>query len=181
MNSSGKVASKFLYGKGIFTLLRSGVASQVSSWTDMILSFVFYAWVFLPLGTSPWRSSLATAIGLIVGGIVNCTINYKFAFRAEQCSIKAVIVKFLLIWAGSFILNIGGTTGLNHIMQQIEWFREIGMKPDGIFAAARLSVSLVVSLAWNFLMYKYFVYTTSRFDPYAIRLANIFCPRHKAV
>lgn len=168
-----KAADKFMHGKGIFTFLRSSVSSQIASWTDMGVCFVFYAWVFIGMGKDPLRSFLATAIGLVVGGVVNCCINYKFTFRAEGCSVKAVAIKYLLIWGGSFVLNLAGTTAFNHLLQHIDWLRQIGMRPDGIFAFARLSVSLAVSLAWNFLLQKNFVYVPSKFDPYAIRLVNL--------
>lgn len=173
-----RVARKFMTGKGIFTFLRSSVSSQIASWIDMGTCFVFYAWVFVAMGKDPLRSFLATAIGLVVGGVVNCCINYKFTFRAEHCSMKAVAVKYLLIWGGSFALNLGGTTLLDHLLQHIEWLAQIGVKPDGIFAAARLSVSLVVSLAWNFLLQKNFVYVPTRFDPWAIRLVDSITFHH---
>ena len=50
------------------------------------------------------------------------------------------------------------------------WLGHIGIRPDGVFAFSRLSVSLVVSLAWNFLMQKYFVYRSVAFDGYVERL-----------
>lgn len=170
--SPAGLADKFIHGKGIFTFLRSSLSSQIASWTDMGICFIFFAWVLRSMGTDPMRSFIATAIGLIVGGVVNCCINYKFTFRAEGCSKKAVAVKYFLIWAGSFILNIGGTTGLTHLFQSITWLEEIGIRPDGIFAVCRLSVSLIVSLAWNFLLQKNFVYVNSRFDPYAIKVVD---------
>lgn len=169
---SKRMARKFMTGKGIFTFLRSSVSSQIASWTDMGVCFLFYAWVLLPMGENPWRSFVATAIGLVVGGVVNCCINYKFTFRAGNCSVKAVAVKYILIWAGSFLLNVWGTTGVNALLQQITLLGEWGIKPDGIFAFARLSVSLVVSLAWNYVLQKNFVYRPTRFDPWAIRLVD---------
>ncbi|MDE6127383.1 MAG: GtrA family protein [Muribaculaceae bacterium] len=169
----GRAADKLVNGQGVFTLIRAGLTSQLSSWTDMAASFIFYAWVFFPLGRDPLRSFLATAIGLVLGGIVNSVVNYKFTFRSEHCAIKAVAVKFFLIWAGSFLLNLGGTTGLDHVLQKTEAILRVGwIKPDGIFAFARLSVSLVVSIFWNFLLQKNFVYRSTSFDPYAIRFVD---------
>ncbi len=170
---SNKVTDKFLHGKGIFTFLRSSVSSQIASWTDMGVCFVFFAWVFYPMGTDPLRSFLSTAIGLVAGGIVNCIVNYKFTFQAKGCSVKAVAVKYLIIWGGSFILNLGGTTLLEQALQRLQFLSEIHwIKPDGLFAFARLSVSLIVSLAWNFVMQKNFVYRPTRFDPVAIRIVD---------
>lgn len=164
--------AKFLNGNGIFTFLRSTVTSQISSWTDMIMAFVFYAWVFAPLGQDPLRSSMSTVIGLVIGGIVNCSINYKFTFTADHCPVKAMALKFLLIWTGNLILNTCGTTGLDLVLQNLEVLRTWGFKPDGIFATARLSVSLVVSLAWNYPLNKNFVYMPTRFDATAIRIVD---------
>ncbi len=174
-NEVAKAADKFMHGKGIFTFLRSTVSSQLASWTDMGVAFVFFAWVFRMMGDSPMRTFISTAIGLVAGGVVNCIVNYKFTFRAQNCSIKAVAVKYLLIWGGSFVLNLVCTTALAHLLQSMEIDRVLTwVKPDGIFAASRLTVSLVVSLAWNFLLQKNFVYVTTRFDPYAIALVDAF-------
>lgn len=168
-----RIADKFLHGKGIFTFLRSSVSSQLASWTDMGVAFIFYAFVFLPLDRNPLRTFLATAIGLVVGGIVNCIVNYKFTFQAKDCPIKAVAVKYLLIWGGSFLLNLVGTTAFDQLLQGLEIHRHVSwIKPDGVFAIARLSVSLVVSLAWNFLLQKTFVYVPTRFDKHAINLVD---------
>ena len=144
---SNKVTDKFLHGKGIFTFLRSSVSSQIASWTDMGVCFVFFAWVFYPMGTDPLRS-----------------------FLSKGCSVKAVAVKYLIIWGGSFILNLGGTTLLEQALQRLQFLSEIHwIKPDGLFAFARLSGSLVGS---NFVMQKNFVYRPTRFDPVAIRIVD---------
>ncbi len=160
------VAGRMLYSDSfIFTLLRSSLSSQASSWTDMGVSFALFAWASL----SPW---LSTAIGALVGGIVNCVITYRFTFHATDCPWRAVVVKFALVWVGSLLLNSSGTEAAYHLLQRWTWLEEMGFKPDGYFAAARLGVSLVVSLAWNFLLQRYFVYRNNSFDPYAIRLVN---------
>lgn len=173
-----RAADKFMHGKGIFTFLRSSVSSQIASWIDMGTCFVFFAWVFTPLGTSAWRSLLATGIGLVVGGVVNCIVNYRFTFQARGCSKRAVGVKYFLVWAGSFVLNMAGTTVITHVLQSWHWLVEIGFRPDGIFAFSRLAVSLAVSLAWNFMLHKNFVYVSTRFDPWAVRFVNAINPRY---
>lgn len=170
---ASKVGDKFMHGKGIFTFLRSSVSSQIASWTDMGVCFIFYAWVFHAMGTHPLRSFISTAIGLVCGGIVNCIVNYKFTFQVRGINVKAVAVKYLIIWAGSFILNLGGTTLLEQAIHHMPFIeRSHWIRPDGVYAFARLSVSLVVSLAWNFLLQKNFVYKVTKFDPVAIRLVD---------
>ncbi|MBD5325851.1 MAG: GtrA family protein [Bacteroides sp.] len=165
------IFDKFLKSNGIvFTFLRSTVSSQISSWTDMILSFVFYAWVHL----YPW---LATALGAFFGGVVNCVIGYKFTFHAQGQNKRAVMFKFFLVWLGSLILNSGGTEALFHLLRRWHWLETLGFKPDGYFAAARLTVSLIVSLAWNFILQRWFVFSPTRFDSTAIRIVDSFIPQ----
>lgn len=172
MTVKNNIAKRFMDSDNIvFTFLRSTVSSQVSSWTDMILSFVFYAW----LNLYPW---LATALGAFAGGIVNCIMGYKFTFHADGQAKRAVLVKFFLVWLGSLILNSWGTEFVFHTLQKWTWLETIGFKPDGYFAAARLGVSLVVSLAWNFLLQRIFVFRPTRFDPTAIRIVDFFRPKH---
>ncbi len=149
------------------TFLRSVVSSQAASWTDMALSFVLFAWGNLV----PW---LATAIGAVAGGVVNCIINYKFTFHADGCPWRAVIVKYLMVWVGSVVLNAYGTDLLYSLLQKWTWLETIGFRDDGYFAAARLLVSLLVSWFWNFALQRRFVYRPTGFDPYAMRLTRIF-------
>lgn len=165
MNLLRKTIDKFLYGKGVFTFIRSSLSSQIASWIDMGTSIGLVA-----LGLSNW---IATPIGAVLGGIVNCCINYRFTFRATSCSIKAVAVKYILVWVGSVIFNTVGTALLAQVLDRWHLLEAMGFTNVGSFAAARVIVSLVVSLAWNFLMQKYFVYIhRPSFDPYADRLVD---------
>lgn len=164
------IVDKFLHNDGLlFTFLRSGVSSWISGATDLILSFVFYAWVHL----SPW---LASTIGAVCGGIVNCMVNYKFTFHAQNCPIKAVIVKFGAVWLGSVALNAWGTEALYHLLQRWDWLETIGFRPDGYFATARFTVSVLVGWLWNFILQRYFVYRPTPVDPYLVRMMSIFEP-----
>lgn len=161
-----KLKNRFVYGgDNVTTFLRSTVSSQISSWTDMGTSFLLFALCHL----APW---LSTAIGAVAGGIVNCSINYRFTFHASSLPVKAVVVKYALIWLGSLLLNVYGTEVVYYLLQHLNFLEQMGFKPNGYFAAARLGVSLIVSLFWNFLMQKNFVYVATRFDPYAIRFVN---------
>lgn len=168
-----KVADKLLNSDSlIYTFLRSIVASQAASWLDMILSFVLFAWVNL----TPF---LSTAIGAFSGGVLNCIINYRFTFHAAGVPWKAVAVKYGLVWVGSLLLNAYGTQVLYYLFSSWSWLEEIGFKPDGYFAAARLLASLIVSWAWNFILQRYFVYRNTRYDHHFIRVVNRFSIKNK--
>lgn len=158
----------------VFTFLRSIVSSQVASWVDMGLSFCLFAFLHFV----PW---LATAVGAIAGGVINCIINYRFTFRAEGCPWSAVVVKYAMVWAGSLTLNSLGTHGLYMLLGNWDFLERIGFNPAGYFAAARVVTSLLVSWFWNFLLQRSFVYRHTRFDKYAIRLFSFFGGRHEGV
>ncbi|MCM1449318.1 MAG: GtrA family protein [Clostridiales bacterium] len=160
-----KISDKVVNGGGIFTFLRSSMSSQVASWIDMGTSIGLVA-----MGVSDW---LATPVGAVLGGIVNCCINYKFTFHASDCPVKAVAVKYLLVWLGSVLFNTVGTALFANVLDNWHILETIGFTNVGSFAAARLFVSLVVSLGWNFVMQKYFVYRRrEQFDPYAIKAVD---------
>lgn len=145
----------------VFTFLRSIVSSQAASWVDLGLGFLLFSLI----GLEPW---LATACGAVCGGVVNCIINYKFTFRAQGCPWAAVVVKYFMVWAGSLTLNSLGTQGLTDLLENWTWLQDLGFKPDGAFAVARLVTSLLVSWFWNFVLQRYFVYRPNRFDRYAV-------------
>ena len=67
-----------------------------------------------------------------------------------------------------------GTTGLATLLSHWQWLLDLGFRPDGIFAAARLAASLAVSWGWNFVLQRNFVYRKTGFDHYAIRIVNLF-------
>lgn len=149
------------------TFLRSAVSSQASGLVDFVVCFVMFYWIF-----NKHLSWLATGIGVVAGGIVNCIICYKFTFRAENCPWKAVVVKYALVWIGNLILNSAGTEGLYTLLKEWHILEELGFKPAGYFTAARLFMSLLVSWFWNFILQRNFVYRPSRFDPYAVRFMS---------
>lgn len=146
------------------TFLRSAVSSQASGWVDFIVGFVMFYWIF-----NQHLSWLATGIGVVAGGIVNCIICYKFTFRAENCPWKAVVVKYALVWIGNLILNSGGTEVLYILLKKWHVLEDMGFNAAGYYSTARIVMSLLVSWFWNFILQRNFVYRPSRFDPYAVR------------
>lgn len=148
---------KLLKGGGLFMYLRSVVTSQISAWTDFIVSFIFYTLVGL-------ASGISTCIGATAGGVVNCLINYKFTFRMKESSYLAIGVKFFLVWVGSLLLNSFGTAFLTNVLTDWTWLDTLHMGEDVRFVIARITVSLIVSILWNFLLQRYFVFRFTPFD-----------------
>ncbi|MBD5351058.1 MAG: hypothetical protein HDR89_09285 [Bacteroides sp.] len=152
--------------KWIYSLMRAGLVSQAASWIDLFTGFALFAWA----GFDP---GVAAAMGAVVGGIINCYVNFHFTFHCHDISWKAIIVKYVMVWIGSMLLNSFGTSGLYFMLQKWQWLETIGFKPDGYYAAARLAVSAIVSLFWNLLLQARFVYRPTRFDPTAIRFVDM--------
>ncbi|MCH5223916.1 MAG: GtrA family protein [Muribaculaceae bacterium] len=151
----------------VFTFIRSAGVAQAASWVDLGTGFVLFAFAHF----TPWVS---TAIGAFAGGVINCILNYRFTFHAQTCPWKAVVVKYFLVWIGSLLLNSFGTQFLYYGLMHWPWLETLGFKKDGYFAAARLIVSGIVSLGWNFLLQKNFVYQNRKFDKYALEFLNLF-------
>lgn len=142
--------------------LRSVVTSQISAYTDFIVSFIFYALISLSAGIS-------AMIGATAGGIVNCLINYKFTFRMRESSYLAIGIKFFLVWLGSLLLNTFGTQYLTNVLDGSSLLDSVNMVDNIRFTIARILTSIVVSVFWNFLLQRYFVFRSTAFDNFIDR------------
>lgn len=168
---------KVVNGGGIFTFLRMSLSSQLASYADIGTRFVAYSFLLMALPEF-YRSNLSVALGAIVGGIINCCLNYKYTFHASGQSVRAVGLKYFLVWVGSLLLNMYGTTFLYMLLSKWGWLYSLGFTDKGVFFGSTLLVSLVVSLGWNFVLQRGFVYKPNPFDPYAIRIVNFLTFRH---
>ena len=144
--ASYKIKNK---GKGVLLFLKATVSSQIASWVDMGLSLVLFSVVNLTV----YDGFFAKAIGAATGGVINCSINYKWTFRPEDCS---------MVWLGSLLLNSFGTALLTGVLNNLPILEELGTTEDLNFLVAQLFVSLVVSIFWNFLLQRYFVFKNVR-------------------
>lgn len=149
-------ASRF---HGFVLFMKATVVAQIASWTDMglgiLLKLVFHVDI-----------KLATAIGAFVGGVINCSLNYKWTFKANSCSVPAVVVKYIMVWTGSLLLNMYGTALLDNAFANSTTLAEWGIKAGVYTTVARVGTSLIVSIFWNFMLQRYFVYRYNTFDPF---------------
>ena len=61
----------------LFMFLRAQLSAQFATLADFILTYVCFKWLGI-------YYVLATSIGAITGGIINCVINYKWAFARKN-------------------------------------------------------------------------------------------------
>lgn len=133
----------------LFVFLRAQMSAQLATITDFVLTYVCFQW----LG---FYYVLATSIGAITGGITNCIINYKWAFSAQDCQFKWVFFKYVLVWIGSFVLNVGGVYLLVELMQD---YTHLWEKASGLYLIiTKIIVSAIVSIGWNYVLHRYFVF-----------------------
>lgn len=146
-------------------LLKAMLTSQLSAWVDFGMSFATFAWM-------GFSASGAAAAGAISGGVVNCALNYRWTFRASKCPVLNVMIKYAMVWIGSLLLNTYGTEWLNIAFTDNARLDSWGVDRNLRFTVARLTVSLLVSLFWNMLLQKTFVYRNVSFDKTLNRMTH---------
>ena len=146
----------------LFMFLRAQLSAQFATLADFILTYVCFEWLGI-------YYVMATSIGAITGGIINCVINYKWAFATKDCQFKWVFFKYILVWIGSFILNVGGVYLLVEFMQNNTHLWE---KASGLYLIiAKVIVSIIVSVGWNYVLHRYFVFQDAKI---LTRIKSIF-------
>ena len=146
----------------LFMFLRAQLSAQFATLADFILTYVCFQWLGI-------YYVMATSIGAITGGIVNCVINYKWAFATKDCQFKWVFFKYVLVWIGSFVLNVGGVYLLVEILQHHTYLWE---KASGFYLIiAKVIVSVIVSVGWNYVLHRYFVFQDAKIQS---RIKSIF-------
>lgn len=127
--------------------------AQISSAFATLGDFSFAAVLFHFLHQG---EGVSTFFGALLGGLVNCCINYRWTFRGCGQRYRTVFFRYALVWSGSIFLNTWGTVlGMKVVKEYI---------PDGldIFMSVKALVAVVVAVLWNFNMQKYFVYKNKK-------------------
>lgn len=137
-------------------MLKAAATAQMSAWVDFGMSFLVFWLTGYP--------GVSAASGAIAGGIFNCVLNYRWTFRASGCSPVNVMIKYAMVWLGSLLLNSYGTEMAARALAGSEWAAGGAISLPLLFTIARLSVSLAVSILWNLLLQRIFVYRANRFD-----------------
>ena len=135
-----------------FTFMRAQFSSQISSATDF-LTTILLAKLF------DMYYVVATTLGALAGGAVNCSVNYFWAFKAKDCKKKYVLIKYVLVWIGSIGLNTLGVYLLTESIQDTRWIQEaLGSFAEDVFILSKIVVSLLVGWLWNYNLHRIFVF-----------------------
>lgn len=133
-------------------LMKAQFSAQVASLCDYTLTIllaklfdVFYLY--------------ATFCGSMMGGTVNCFINYRWVFKTTDCKKKYIAMKYLFVWAGTILLNTWGTFALTEWLTSMNWLTEMmGYYASDLFIFCKIFVSIVVGFLWSYQLQRKFVY-----------------------
>ncbi|WP_418696514.1 GtrA family protein [Bacteroides sp.] len=141
----------------VWVFFKAQLSAQFASFVDFLVTIllvkvfgVFYLY--------------ATFIGSVVGGGVNCAINYGWVFHAENVKKMHVAVKYLFVWGGSILLNTWGTFALTEWLTGMPWVNGLlGYYVDNVFILSKIIVAVLVAFFWNYHLQKFFVYRNHNF------------------
>lgn len=121
--------------------------AQVSAWIASIVDFSIT--VGLSQLFNLWYG-YCTFTGALMGGIINCLINYKWVFHPDDVKKKSIATRYMIVWAGSIGLNTFGTLTLTEL--------------TGInFVVIKAIVAIAVAILWNYQLQKLFVFRSSNY------------------
>ena len=150
-NRVEKIRARGWY-RSMVLFLKAQLSAQVASLVDFVVTVLlvkFFALFYL----------YATFIGSVVGGMVNCAINYRWVFRQHQCRKGYIAAKYTFVWIVSIALNTWGTYFLTEWLTRIRWInRLLSVYVDDLFIFSKIVVAVLVALFWNYQMQRLFVY-----------------------
>lgn len=116
--------------------------AQLSAFVGGLSDFAIYTFCYKILLIS---APFANAISGSLGAIVNFTVNRYWAFNNTRDSVTQQLWKFILVVMGSILLK---STGIYFLVNV--W--------GGHYLLSKVIVELIVSLGFNFLLQKYWVF-----------------------
>jgi putative flippase GtrA len=122
----------------VYTFFKANVAAIAASLLDYLVTFLSVQC----LRTDP---VVASVIGTLSGGILNFMMGRTWVFGARKQRMDGQMIRYMLVWMGSFVLNTAGVYLL--------------IRGGGVqYLIAKISVSVLVGLTYNYLMQKRYVF-----------------------
>lgn len=116
----------------------AAVASAVDFAVTLILAELLGVWY-----------GYATFIGALSGGVVNCSVNYRWVFTAQPMGKVQIAMRYLLVWVGSILLN----TLFTYLVTEF-----VGIS----YIIAKVVVAVMVAILWNYKMQRSYVFASSK-------------------
>ncbi len=122
----------------IITFCKAETSAAVASAIDFIVTLALVELVGLWYG-------YATFIGALSGGVVNCSVNYRWVFSVQRRGKFSIAMRYLLVWAGSIALN----TVFTYVVTEFAGISYI---------VSKVVVACLVAVLWNYQMQRGYVF-----------------------
>lgn len=122
--------------------IKEFLKAQLSAFIGGIVDLGIYSFCFKVIGIS---APFSNVLGGGVGAVVNFTINRYWSFKNTRVSVGEQLTKFVLVVCGSILLK---SLGIYLLVVLLQYH----------FLLSKLLVELVVSLGFNFVLQKYWVF-----------------------
>lgn len=116
--------------------------AQLSSLLATAIDFIM---MVLAVEAFHLHYTVAVVMGAISGAAANFTVNRYWSFGAAKTSFRQQGIRYVLVWAGSVLLNVSGVYLLTH-------FLEVP------YLLSRIVIAVLVGLTFNYLLQKQFVF-----------------------
>ena len=136
----------------LWTFCKAQFSAQIATVADFVMTIllvklfdVFYLY--------------ATFLGAVLGGVINCMINYRWTFQADDCKRSHVALKYIPVWLTSILLNTWGTYALTEFIIEAKLMdRLLGFYISDVFIFSKFIVAVLVAFFWNYQLQRVFVY-----------------------
>ena len=118
------------------------IKSQVSSFLSTVVDFGV---TILLKEVAGWWYLAGTAAGTLAGGMTNFEIGRHWVYKAGMVPPLKQAWRYLLVWSGSMLLNVGSV----FLLTSVARFH---------YLISKIIVSVVVSILFNYVLQKKFVY-----------------------
>jgi len=118
------------------------IKAQVSSFISTAVDFGIT--IFLKEACGLWYL-FSTSAGSILGGAINFIFGRKWVFNAVALPPVSQVVRYILVWGGSILLNIGGVfllTSVGHVK----------------YLLSKVITSVIIGICFNYFLQKKFVF-----------------------
>lgn len=164
-----RLIDTFNHSGGILMFVRAQLSAQVATIADFVLSIalnqlfaVYYVY--------------ATFCGAVTGGIINCTVNYRWTFHTHDCRPVWVMFKYVIVWMGSIALNTGGTYLMTELLTG-HTGAFFARNSSWAFILSKIVVAVSVAVLWNYNLHRKFVFRDAHLKE---KLKHTMTKNHKS-
>lgn len=122
------------------------IKAQISSFISTIVDFGIT--IFLKEGCGLWYL-FSTSAGSILGGMTNFALGRRWVFKSTEFHPGFQAIRYLLVWGGSILLNIGSVfllTSIGHLN----------------YLLSKIFTAVIIGISFNYILQYKFVFNPDR-------------------